>query len=122
MEYGRWSHGGVISPNSCQPQKQRPLRCPAGHSAAFKECCQTCRCLRLLYGALQAIRRESDSRALVLLDEVGTGTDPGEGAALGVALLHALIRGGFGGASFTMATTHHRCLFMLTIHGAFGSL
>ena len=57
---------------------------------------------------LQAIRRESDSRALVLLDEVGTGTDPGEGAALGVALLHALIRGGFGGASFTMATTHHR--------------
>ena len=81
-----------------------------------------CRCLRLLFGALQAIRRESDSRALVLLDEVGTGTDPGEGAALGVALLHALIRGGFGGASFTMATTHHRCLFMLTIHGAFGSL
>ena len=65
-------------------------------------------CLRLLCDALQAIRRESNSRALVLLDEVGTGTDPGEGAALGVALLHALIKGGFGGASFTMATTHHR--------------
>eukprot|EP00891_Asterochloris_glomerata_P006948 jgi/Astpho2/6948/e_gw1.00107.204.1_t len=62
---------------------------------------------------IEAIRRESDSRALVLLDEVGTGTDPGEGAALGVALLHALIRGGFGGASFTMATTHHSSLTAL---------
>ena len=57
---------------------------------------------------LQAIRRESDSRSLVLLDEVGTGTDPGEGSALGVALLHAFSRGGPGGASFTLATTHHR--------------
>ena len=58
---------------------------------------------------LQALRREADGKALVLLDEVGTGTDPAEGAALGVALLRALAAGGARGAAFTMATTHHRC-------------
>ena len=57
---------------------------------------------------LQALRRESDSRALVLLDEVGTGTDPVEGAALGAAILRALARGGARGAALTFATTHHR--------------
>ena len=46
----------------------------------------------------------------MLLDEVGTGTDPAEGAALGIALLRALAGGGARGAAFTMATTHHRCL------------
>ena len=56
----------------------------------------------------QALRRESDSRALVLLDEVGTGTDPVEGAALGAAILQALARGGARGAALTFATTHHR--------------
>ena len=50
----------------------------------------------------------SDSRSVVLLDEVGTGTEPVEGAALGVALLEALVKGGRGGAGFVMATTHHR--------------
>ena len=57
---------------------------------------------------LQALRRESDSRALVLLDEVGTGTDPLEGAALGAAILRALATGGDRGAALTIATTHHR--------------
>ena len=58
---------------------------------------------------VQALRREADGKALVLLDEVGTGTDPAEGAALGIALLRALAAGGPRGAAFTMATTHHRC-------------
>ena len=58
---------------------------------------------------LQAIRREADGKSLVLLDEVGTGTDPVQGAALGVALLKALAKGGARGAAFTLATTHHRC-------------
>ena len=57
---------------------------------------------------MQALRRESDSRALVLLDEVGTGTDPVEGAALGAAILRALVKGGARGAALTFATTHHR--------------
>ena len=38
--------------------------------------------------------------------QVGTGTDPAEGTALGIALLRALVKGGPGGAAFTMATTH----------------
>lgn len=57
----------------------------------------------------QALRREADGRALVLLDEVGTGTDPAEGAALGAALLRALAADGGRSAAFTLATTHHRC-------------
>ncbi len=44
----------------------------------------------------------------MLLDEVGTGTDPAEGAALGIALLRALAAGGARGAAITVATTHHR--------------
>ena len=46
----------------------------------------------------------------MLLDEVGTGTDPAQGAALGVALLQALVKGGQRGSGFTMATTHHRSI------------
>lgn len=43
----------------------------------------------------------------MLLDEVGTGTDPVEGAALGAAVLRALADGGARGAALTLATTHH---------------
>lgn len=64
---------------------------------------------------MQAIRAESDGASLVLLDEVGTGTDPVEGSALGLALLRALVRGGFGGAGFVVATTHHRCVGLLLV-------
>ncbi|KAL3134938.1 hypothetical protein ABBQ32_007900 [Trebouxia sp. C0010 RCD-2024] len=62
---------------------------------------------------IQAVRAASDSRSLVLLDEVGTGTEPVEGSALGVALLETLVKGGRGGAGFTMATTHHSSLTSL---------
>jgi len=55
---------------------------------------------------IQALRQESDSKSLVLLDELGTGTDPEEGAALGLALLRRLAAGGPGGAGLTVATTH----------------
>ena len=65
---------------------------------------------------LQAVRAESDSRSLVLLDEVGTGTEPVEGSALGVALLETLVKGGRGGAGFTMATTHHRFVLESALH------
>jgi len=69
-----------------------------------------------LWPILQAVRAASDSRSLVLLDEVGTGTEPVEGSALGVALLETLVKGGRGGAGFTMATTHHRFALETAVH------
>ena len=49
------------------------------------------------------ILREATSASVVLLDELGSGTDPQEGAALGVAILETLRRRG----GLTLATTHH---------------
>ncbi|HUL01125.1 MAG TPA: endonuclease MutS2 [Nitrospirota bacterium] len=52
------------------------------------------------------ILRLAEKGSLVLLDELGSGTDPAEGAALGSAVLDGLIeRGGV-----TLATTHHNAL------------
>lgn len=73
----------------------------------FKEDQRSMQCERT-YPLWQALRRDADGRALVLLDEVGTGTDPAEGAALGIALLRTLAAGGPRGAAVTIATTHHR--------------
>ncbi|KAJ4726784.1 putative DNA mismatch repair protein MutS [Melia azedarach] len=50
------------------------------------------------------IRSQSTSQSLVLLDEVGAGTNPLEGAALGMSLLEAFAENG---ALLTIATTHH---------------
>lgn len=58
----------------------------------------------------------------MLLDEVGTGTEPVEGSALGVALLETLVKGGRGGAGFTMATTHHRFVFESALHATWQSV
>ncbi|CAN6310512.1 unnamed protein product [Urochloa humidicola] len=51
-----------------------------------------------------AIRAESTSESLVLLDEVGAGTNPLEGAALGMSLLESFAEAG---CFLTLATTHH---------------
>jgi DNA mismatch repair protein MutS2 len=49
------------------------------------------------------ILRECDARSLVLLDELGAGTDPAEGSALARAVLTHLL----GRRVTTMVTTHH---------------
>jgi DNA mismatch repair protein MutS2 len=50
--------------------------------------------------------RDADERSLVLLDELGAGTDPAEGAALGIAVLEHLDRQG----AKTLVTTHHQAI------------
>ena len=48
----------------------------------------------------------SDARTLVLLDELGAGTDPQEGSAVSIALLEALHAKG----AWSVVTTHHNLL------------
>ncbi len=50
-----------------------------------------------------AMLEEADRDSLVLLDELGAGTDPQEGAALGIAVLEEFLRRG----TLVLATTHH---------------
>jgi DNA mismatch repair protein MutS2 len=52
---------------------------------------------------VRAMLEAATPRSLVLLDELGTGTAPNEGAALAVALLEAFRERG----CLTLATTHH---------------
>ncbi len=52
---------------------------------------------------LKTMLERATPRTLVLVDEMGTGTAPEEGAALAVALLEEFRRRG----SLTLATTHH---------------
>ena len=58
--------------------------------------------MRQIAEILQCAEKDS----LVLLDELGSGTEPAEGAALGTAVLHRLIERG----AVTLATTHHNAL------------
>lgn len=55
------------------------------------------------------ILAEADRRTLVLLDELGAGTDPAEGAALGRAIVETLLERG----TRLVATTHYGELKML---------
>ncbi|PIE34935.1 endonuclease MutS2 [candidate division KSB3 bacterium] len=52
------------------------------------------------------VLEKADERSLVLLDELGAGTDPAEGASLGIAILEYLD----GVKAKCMATTHHDAL------------
>ena len=55
---------------------------------------------------ISEILEQADGDTLVLLDELGAGTDPQEGSALGVALLEVL----HGEGAWAVVTTHHNLL------------
>jgi DNA mismatch repair protein MutS2 len=55
---------------------------------------------------LKDFLESATARSLILIDELGTGTDPLEGAALGQAILEQLIDKG----ALTIVTTHHNAL------------
>jgi DNA mismatch repair protein MutS2 len=55
---------------------------------------------------LRRVEAHSNSRSLVLLDEIGTGTDPDQGAALSMAILLRLQRNG----TQVIATSHYDSL------------
>jgi DNA mismatch repair protein MutS2 len=63
---------------------------------------------------LRQVLDRADPATLVLLDEIGSGTDPAEGAALAAATLAALTRR----ATLTLATTHLGALKDLASHTA----
>ena len=52
---------------------------------------------------LQEILRQANTHSLILIDEIGSGTDPKEGSALSIALLGELNDR----KALTIATTHH---------------
>ncbi|MGH7721037.1 MAG: endonuclease MutS2, partial [Gemmatimonadaceae bacterium] len=58
---------------------------------------------------LREILEKATARCLVLIDELGSGTDPAEGAALGGAILETLTARG----TLTVATTHLGALKLL---------
>jgi DNA mismatch repair protein MutS2 len=55
---------------------------------------------------LDRLARLADARSLVLLDELGSATDPEEGAALAVAVAEFFLRAG----AWTLISTHHTSL------------
>jgi DNA mismatch repair protein MutS2 len=53
--------------------------------------------------AIIDVIERADAQSLVLLDEIGAGTDPTEGAQLGIAIVEQLVSAG----ATLIATTHH---------------
>lgn len=63
---------------------------------------------------LKEILLDADAGSLVLIDEMGTGTDPQEGAALSRAVIEALVNRG----ALTVATSHLGALKRLDVEGS----
>jgi DNA mismatch repair protein MutS2 len=63
---------------------------------------------------IRRIVESADGHSLILLDEIGSGTDPAEGAALAAAVLTSLT----GRGALTMATTHLGALKELATRSA----
>lgn len=55
---------------------------------------------------LKKITEQTDDRSLVLIDEIGSNTDPAEGGAIGAAVLESLTKSG----ALTVATSHQAAL------------
>ncbi len=55
---------------------------------------------------LKSIVDGAGAESLVLIDEIGSGTDPAEGGAIAAAVLQQLTKSG----AYTIATTHHSAL------------
>ena len=99
---------GAVRPARPRRRGQRAPRLPAclrGHRRRAVDLGQPVDLLRA-----PGRHRRDDSRpatpALVLLDEVGAGTDPAEGGALGTAVVDLFRRRG----AMVVATTHHGLL------------
>ncbi len=63
---------------------------------------------------MKEILARADDQSLVLIDEMGTGTDPAEGAALARAVLEALVAGG----ALCITTSHLGALKSLDTEGS----
>jgi len=63
-------------------------------------------------GQIAGILNEAGKDSLVLLDELGSGTDPAEGAALGAAVLQRLLEC----SCVSVITTHHSALKLFGAH------
>lgn len=55
---------------------------------------------------LKEIGEQATDKSLVLIDEIGSGTDPAEGGAIAASVLESLTKRG----AYTIATTHHSAL------------
>ncbi|MBN2897660.1 MAG: endonuclease MutS2 [Clostridia bacterium] len=53
--------------------------------------------------AVAQMLNEANAKSLLLIDEIGTGTDPLDGAALGISILEALFEKG----AYTVVSTHY---------------
>ncbi len=62
-----------------------------------------------------SLLEKADEKSLVLLDELGAGTDPTEGSALGITILSEMLRR----RTATIASTHHNSIkaFAFTMEG-----